>query len=91
MSQETSSLDKKIYKVKQFMNDSIQTIYVFNGSIASSEEELFQKIFTPKETEDIQHNGIIVKFSEQQINFDDSIATIKIKILKELKSDVSID
>ena len=89
---ETTSLDQKIYKIKQLTNGEVTNIYVFNGKIASqNEEELFQNIFKQEEIEEIKTNGIIVKFSEQQINLDDSIATIKIKILKELKSDVSID
>ena len=92
ISQETSSLDQKIYKIKQLTNGEVTTIYVFNGKIVSqNEEELFQNIFTPEEIEEIKTNGIIIKFSEEQINLDDSIATIKIKILKELKSDVSIE
>jgi hypothetical protein len=90
--QETHSLDQKIYKVKQLTNGVVTTIYVFNGKITSkNEEDLFQNIFTEHEIEDIKKNGIIVKFSDEQINLDDSIATIKIKILKELKSDICID
>ena len=47
LSQETHSLDQKIYKVKQLTNGEVTTIYVFNVKVASeNEEELFQKIFT---------------------------------------------
>ena len=92
MSQETPTLDQKIYKIKQLVNGEVNTIYIFNGKIASeNEEELFQKIFTPEEISEIKSGSISVVFSEQQINFDDSIATIKIKILNELKRDVSIE
>ena len=92
MSQETPTLDQKIYKIKQIVNGEVNTIYIFNGKIASeNEEELFQKIFTPEEISQIKSTSISVIFSEQQINFDDSIATIKIKILNELKRDVSIE
>jgi hypothetical protein len=88
------SLDSPpIYKVKQLLNGKINTIYVFYGKTPiENEEELFAKIFTDKENELIKSEGISVKFSEQQIHFDDSIGTIKIKILNELKvANVSID
>jgi hypothetical protein len=88
------SLDSPpIYKVKQLLNGQINTIYVFYGKTPiENEEELFAKIFTDKENELIKSEGISVKFSEQQIHFDDSIGTIKIKILNELKvANVSID
>ena len=89
---EIPSLDKKIYKIKQLTNGVVTTIYVFNGKIAlQNEEELFENIFTPEEIQEIKTNDIEVKFSDEQINLDDSIATIKIKILKELKKEVSID
>jgi len=92
MSEITSSLYQKIYKVNQLTNGEVTTIYVFNGKVASqNEDELFKNIFTNEEIEQIKGNGINVKFSDEQINLDDSIATIKIKILKELKRDVSID
>jgi hypothetical protein len=74
------------------VNGSIDTIYVFSGkNITVSQEELFQTIFTETEISNINENKIKIKFSEQQIYFDDSIGTIKIKILMELKKDISID
>ena len=55
----------EIYKVNKIKNNIIDTIYVFNGKIASkNEEDLFQNIFTEQEIEDIKKNGIIVKFSD---------------------------
>jgi hypothetical protein len=85
-------LDSRIYKVKQIINGSINTIYVFNGKkTAEDEENLFKKIFTDEENEQIKSEKIQVKFSEQQIHFDDSIGTIKIKILKELKTEILLD
>ena len=54
-------------------------------------KELFDKVFTEKEREQIKTDNITVKFSEQQIHFDDSIGIIKIKILNELKKDISLD
>ena len=86
------SLDTHIYKIKKLVNGDIETIYVFNGrKKAESEEELFKKIFTDEENEQIKRQRVSVKFSDQQIHFDDSIGTIKIKILNELKKEVSLD
>ena len=86
------SLDNTVYKVKQLVNGSINIIYVFNGKKSEEDEEqLFQMLFTPQEQEQIKREKSIVKFSEQQIHFDDSIGTIKLKILNELKRDISID
>jgi len=85
-------LDTPIYKVKHLINGKIDTIYVFNGKVTSSnQEELFNKIFTDKENEEIKADKINIKFSEQTIHFDDSIGTIKIKILYELKKEISLD
>ena len=86
------SLDNPVYKVKQLVNGSINTIYVFNGkNSGEDEQQLFNKLFTPEEQEQIKREKTIVKFSEQQIHFDDSIGTIKLKILNELKHGISID
>jgi len=87
-----TSLDNPIYKVKHMVNGSINTIFVFNGKNAQeNEEELFKKIFTEEENEKIKSERITIKFSEEIIHFDDSIGTIKIKILNELKKEISLD
>jgi hypothetical protein len=84
--------DSQIYKVKQIVNGNINTIHVFNGKkTTENEEDLFKKIFTDEENEQIKKENIIVKFSEQKIHFDDSIGTIKIKILFELKREIALD
>jgi len=82
-----------IYKVNYMVNNSITTIYVFNGknNDMTSEEELFKRIFTETELAKIKSENIKIKFSNHQIHFDDSIGTIKIKILLELKSSVALD
>jgi hypothetical protein len=85
------SLDNPVYKVKQLINGSINTIYVFNGKKSEENEELFKKVFTEEERQQIKSEKITVKFSEQQIHFDDSIGTIKIKILNELKKEIVLD
>jgi hypothetical protein len=92
MVEENKISNQQIYKIKKLINGEVDTIYVFNGQIITeSEEDLFSKIFNEKEINEIKEKNISVKFSEQQINLDDSILTIKIKILKELKQDISID
>ena len=60
--------EPKVYKVNYIVNGLIDTTIVFNGTNKSTE-------FTEKEN---------VKYSDQTIHFDDSIGTIKIKILNEL-------
>lgn len=85
------SLDNPVYKVKQLINGTINTIYVFNGKKSEENEELFKKVFTEEERQQIKSDKITVKFSEQQIHIDDSIGTIKIKILNELKKEIVLD
>ena len=87
-----TSLDVPIYKVKHIVNGSVNTIFVFNGkNTQENEEELFKKIFTDEENEEIKSERITIKFSPEVIHFDDSIGTIKIKILNEIKKEISID
>jgi hypothetical protein len=91
------SLDSVIYKVKRIVNGSLNTIYVFNAKkeeaklVEPSEKELFKEIFSDREAEQIQSEGIKVVFSDQKIHSDDSIGTIKIKIINEFKSEISLD
>ena len=75
--------NKQIYKVNYIIGNKIDTIFVFNGNDNND------NIFTEKERNHHKHNNIKVVFSEQQIHLDDSIATIKIKILIELIDFVS--
>jgi hypothetical protein len=88
------SLDKTIYKVKKLINDKVDTIYVFYGRDKDTPKNIkIEKSFSKKEYNDIKRLGLEDKivFSEQKIHPDDSIATIKIKILNELKKDVSLE
>ena len=85
------SLDNPIYKVKQIVNGSIKNIYVFNGNKNNFGKESLKNIFTEEENQLIKSENITVKFSNQQIHFDDSIGTIKIKILNELKKNIILD
>ena len=91
------TLDNSIYKVKLLLNGLINSIYVFAGKKSietESEEDLFKRIFTEKENEIIKKQKIPIKFSEQQIHFDDTIGAIKIKILDTIekeKKNISLD
>jgi hypothetical protein len=88
-------LDNIIYKVKNLKNDKVDTIYVFYGKKDKqiSEDELIKKVFSNKEYDEIKLDNIKIVFSEQRIHPDDSITTIKIKILNELSNnkDVSLE
>mgnify|MGYP003705474659 CR=1 FL=1 len=57
------------------------SIEFHRGGLKSAFWKLFKKVFTEEEIQQIKSDKITVKFSEQQIHFDDSIGTIKIKIL----------
>ena len=82
-----------IYKVNYLVDESIDTIFIFYGKNNKTEtqEELFKKIFTDSEIDKIHSEKINIRFSEQQIHYDDTIGTIKIKILKEIQSRTSLD
>ena len=86
-----------IYKINHLVNqDTIDTIYVFYGNFPDDTDlnELFKMdpnnqlfypvIFNDEELTNIKNNNISVVFLSQQIHFDDSIGTIKIKIIDEL-------
>ena len=56
------SLDNPVYKVKQLINGSINTIYVFNGKI--SEENKFKSFCSFSFTDNLYSGG-----KYKQINF----------------------
>jgi len=95
ISSDTNTLvdDSSVFKVNYVVNGEIDKIYVFHGKTVDSEneEELFKNTFTDAEVDNINAHNIEVVFSEQQIHLDDTIGTIKIKILNELKTSSSID
>ena len=74
-----------IYKVHYLKNNETDSIYVFYGvnSNDTNESDLYEKCFHPEELTKIQENNISVSFVQSQIHRDDSISTIKTKILKE--------
>ena len=48
-------------------------------------------IFNDMELDQIKANKIEVKFSDQQIHYDDTIETIKLKIINEFSNTISVD
>ena len=92
-----------IYKVN-YLNGttSPHSILVFFGNNVDIEdpEDLFKReptnlvfknIFSEKEYQNIQDKNIPVKFSKQQIHFDDTIGVIKMKIAIEFSKQISLE
>jgi len=81
------------YKVNYIINGKIDTIYVFYGKpvTANKKKETMDSIFNEKELAQINADNTTVKFSEQLIHFDDSIGTIKLKILVEFNKTISLE
>lgn len=87
-------LDNIIYKVKKLVNNRVDTIYVFYGKKEreTDNEKIIRQIFTDEEYDDIKEYNPKIVFSEQRIHPDDSIATIKIKILNAMsREDISLE
>jgi hypothetical protein len=83
-----------IYKVNYLVNGLVDTIFIFYGNkneCKENDEEFLKKIFTESEINEIHSKKINIKCSEQKIHYDDSISSIKIKILNELKNKISLD
>ena len=87
-----------IYKVHKVVEDSIQSIHVFYYEDHIDEiferdpgNELFKKIFSEEELATIHNGRISVIFCKQQIHFDDSIGTIKLKIQLAFSNAFSLD
>ena len=81
------------YKVNYIINGKIDTIYVFYGKpvTANKKKEIMNLVFNEKELAQITDDNSTVKFSEQLIHFDDSIGTIKLKILVEFNKSISLE
>jgi len=100
------SSENAIYKVNHLINENeIKGIYVFYGK-NDNLDELFkrepenpafinkitnQPIFNEEEMQNIKEKNIPVHFSQQQIHFDDSIATIKLKLVLEFSNTFSYE
>ena len=81
------------YKVNYVINDKIDTIYVFYGKpvATNKQKEIMNSVFNEHELATINTNNTKVKFSEQRIHLDDSIGTIKLKILIEFNKTISLE
>ena len=78
-----------IYKVKNVISN---TIYVFYGETSKPNVELFKDVFSDEENKQIKSEKTTVVFCKEKIHFDDSIGTIKLKILNNLhRDDLLID
>ena len=93
-----------IYKLCHFVDKEITNIYVFYGkqqSIIDSgivlnelfkrepENKLFEGLFSEVETKDILDKNINVEFVSEYIHIDDTIETIKKKLMKNTPINVS--
>ena len=67
----------------QFVSDPTNSKFIDNGS--------GEPIFSSDELDHIKNKNIKVTFSNQSIYPDDTILTIKLKILEELKSETAIE
>ena len=76
-----------IYKVNYIKNGIIDSIYVFNHR----KEKDVNKFFNQEELQNINEKKIKIIFSSQTIHLDDTIGAIKIKILKEIKKNISLE
>ena len=82
-----STISSISYKICLLGKDNnVKEIIVFSGENTENTSEI---VFSEKELEFIETNQIPVKTIKQRIHTDDSISTIKNKIVKELDFSVS--
>ena len=91
MSLKKELMPTDVYKVRNIYGANTKEIYVFYGKPIKKTEEIMKSVFTFDELEEIKNNNINVIFSEQQIHFDDTIGTIKIKIIGALGNSISFN
>jgi hypothetical protein len=90
-----------IYKINHLTSEStIESIRVFYGQHKTDLDSLFkreptntvfQNIFNQEEMESIKTRNIPVFFSQHQIHKDDSISSIKLKLMHEFKDSFSLE
>lgn len=87
------NIDKKIYKANYLLDDKIKDIYVFYGSSVDDKdkEDVQSKVFTKEELAYNNENNVNVVFIEDSIRFDDTINTIKHKIMNAISDDVYLE
>ena len=91
------------YKIAHTEKDNeISKIYVFNSNILSSselnklfktnsEDDVFNEIFSKEELTLIKSKNIDVEFTDYSIYLDDTIETIKKKLMLVLNNSVSFE
>lgn len=99
----TTSILAPIFKISYSNNNEIKKIYAFVGSEMNKqinltelferdkENEIFKSIFNNEELNIIDKNNIPVKFCEERIYSDDTIETIKKKIIIEFDKKISFE
>jgi len=76
-----------VIKINHIVNNTIKNIYVFAGSIDINSESPWNlkngdTVFSPKELENIKEQNITVTILNGFIHSDDTISTVKTKIIK---------
>ena len=85
----TSARESQIYKVKYITSQGVSAIYVFNGGRGGEPEKKKKGStttvgFTAEELQEIKQQNVKIISCKSKLYSDDSLATIKIKILQEL-------
>lgn len=80
-----------IIKINHLEKDIIKKIYVFKGLFDVTDDYLINgdRIFSENEIENITNKGIQVELINELIHYDDTISTIKKKIVKHTELRVS--
>lgn len=89
-----TTIDIPIFIIKQLKKDKTKTICVFYGKeyhSSTTQEERLSKVFSKKERDEIRRENIPVHFSQQAIYLDDTIKTVKQKIILEWIKEATTD
>jgi hypothetical protein len=84
-------IDMNIIKINHLEKDIIKKIYVFKGLFDVTDDYLINgdKIFSENEMENIINKNIPIELISELIHYDDTISTIKKKIIKHTKIRIS--
>lgn len=99
----TTSIMSPTFKISYTNNNEIKKIYAFVGNEtiqkynltelfeSDKKNTIFKEIFSNEELDLIQQNNIPVKFCEERIYTDDTIETVKKKIITEYDKKISFE
>ena len=76
-----------IYKVNYVKNGIIDSIYVFK----KEKNKDINNFFTQEELQQISVNNTKVIYLNEAIHLDDTIGTVKIKILNQIKKKIALE